>query len=42
MRRFHSYGQVDTRFHYGVERTALVEQCVEQLIGQPGEPCSCR
>ncbi len=37
MRRFHSYGPVDTRFHYGVERTALVEQCVEQLIGQPEE-----
>lgn len=33
MRRFHSYGPVDLRDHFGVERRALVDRCVEQLIG---------
>ena len=37
MRRFHSYGPVDLRFHFGVERADLVEQCVQHLVGQPGE-----
>ena len=37
MRRFHSYGPVDPRFHFCVERTALVERCVQQLVGEPEE-----
>jgi hypothetical protein len=37
VRRFHSYGPIDTRFHFGVERRALVEQYVTQLVGEPGE-----
>jgi hypothetical protein len=32
-RRFHSYGPVDLKRHYAVPRTALIEQCVEQLVG---------
>lgn len=35
MRRFHSYGPVDPRDHFTVERTALVERCVNQLVGDP-------
>lgn len=37
MRRFHSYGPVDSRFHFGVERRDLVETCKAQLVGDPGE-----
>jgi hypothetical protein len=37
MRRFHSYGPVDCRYHFCVERRALVEQCFNQLIGVPDE-----
>lgn len=37
MRRFHSYGPVDPRDHFTVERTALVERCVDQLVGDPEE-----
>lgn len=37
MRRFHSYGPVDDRYHFCVERRALVEQCLGQLIGIPDE-----
>jgi len=37
MRRFHSYGPVDSRFHFGVERHELVERCVQQLVGEPDE-----
>jgi hypothetical protein len=37
MRRFHSYGPVDPRFHFCVERRALVERCVQQLAGAPDE-----
>lgn len=37
MRKFHSYGPIDTRFHFGVARSELVEQCVEQLVGVPGD-----
>ncbi len=37
MRRFTSYGPVDTRFHFGVERLELVRRCVEQLVGEPNE-----
>lgn len=35
MRRFHSYGPVDPTEHFAVERRALVEQCVSQLVGNP-------
>ncbi len=37
MRRFTSYGPVE-RNNFGVERRPLVEQCVEQLVGQTDEP----
>lgn len=37
MRHFHSYGPVDLRFHFGVERRELVEQCVGQLLGEAAE-----
>lgn len=37
MRQFHSYGPVDMRFHFGVERKELVERCVHQLVGHPDE-----
>jgi hypothetical protein len=37
MRRFHSYGPVDGRYHFCVERHALVEQCLNQLVGIPEE-----
>jgi hypothetical protein len=33
MRRFTSYGPVDSEVNFGVERRELVEQCVEQLVG---------
>jgi len=35
MRRFHSYGPVDPEEHFCVPRRALIEQCVEQLLGAP-------
>ena len=37
MRQFHSYGPVDCRHHFCVEREALVQHCFEQLIGIPDE-----
>ncbi len=37
MRRFHSYGPVDARHHFCVERKEIVDQCVNQLIGIPDE-----
>lgn len=37
MRRFHSYGPVNPVFHFAVERRELIEQCVAQLVGEPGE-----
>lgn len=37
MRRLHSYGPVDAEEHFCVERRALVEQCVEGLVGNPDE-----
>jgi len=33
MRRFHSYGPVDSEEHFCVERKELVNQCTSQLIG---------
>lgn len=35
MRRFSSYGPVDPAEHFAVERRGLVEQCVDQLVGNP-------
>ena len=37
MRHFHSYGPVDLRRHFAVERRALVERCVAQLLGDGPE-----
>ncbi|MEM7535306.1 MAG: hypothetical protein AAF639_24225 [Chloroflexota bacterium] len=37
MRQFHSYGPVDIRHHYAVERLLMVEKCLEQLVGVPDE-----
>jgi hypothetical protein len=37
VRTFSSYGPVDPRFNYAVERRALVERCVAQLVGDPGD-----
>ena len=33
MRKFHSYGPIDSEEHYYVERKDLVDQCTNQLIG---------
>ncbi|WP_045215110.1 AAA-like domain-containing protein [Desulfonatronovibrio magnus] len=35
MRYFHSYGPVDCQEHFCVARTALIDNCIEQLIGNP-------
>ncbi len=35
MRRFHSYGPVDCKEHFCVERKELIEKCITQLIGNP-------
>ncbi len=35
MRRFHSYGPVDSQEHFCIERKGLIEQCKRQLIGKP-------
>ena len=37
MRKFHSYGPINKRYHYSVDRKKLVEKCTEQLIGIPEE-----
>jgi hypothetical protein len=37
MRHFSSYGPVDPRFNFAVERRELVERCVEPLVGEPGD-----
>ena len=34
MRKFSSYGPVDTDLHYYVPRTALIEQGLTQLVGK--------
>jgi hypothetical protein len=33
MKRFHSYGPVDSRTHFTVPRTDLVQTCLESLVG---------
>ncbi len=35
MRRFYSYGPVDCEEHFCVPRHALVQECLEQMIGNP-------
>ncbi len=35
MRRFHSYGPVDSELHFCVEREELMLRCMEQLLGHP-------
>jgi len=37
MRRFHSYGPVDSEQHFCVERRELVGQCTDYLVGNPGK-----
>jgi len=37
MRQFSSYGPVDARHNFCVERTDLVDRCVNQLVGEPDE-----
>ncbi|MCP4693045.1 MAG: hypothetical protein GY859_33695, partial [Desulfobacterales bacterium] len=37
MRYFHSYGPVDRKRHFCVQREKLLKQCVEQLIDDPDE-----
>ena len=37
MRQFSSYGPVDSRFHFCVERRDLVDDAVAQLVGVPGD-----
>jgi len=35
MRRFHSYGPVDSEEHFFVERDELINKCTNQLVGNP-------
>jgi len=35
MRKFHSYGPVDSTQHFSVPRRTLVEQCRNQLVDKP-------
>src|SRR6056297_1961731 len=35
MRRFYSYGPVDCEEHFCVPRKGLVQECLEQMIGNP-------
>ncbi|HRI69497.1 MAG TPA: AAA-like domain-containing protein [Polyangium sp.] len=37
MRHFSSYGPVEAKAHFAVERRELVDRCVAQLLGQPDE-----
>jgi len=37
MRHFHSYGPVDYRYHYCVQRKEMIARCTEQLVGSPEE-----
>ncbi|OQX01915.1 MAG: hypothetical protein BWK80_59005 [Desulfobacteraceae bacterium IS3] len=38
MRRFHSYGPVDCSEHFCIPRKELIQNCTEQLAGNP-EKC---
>ncbi len=37
MRHFHSYGPVDYRYHYCVQRKEMIARCTEQSVGSPEE-----
>jgi len=37
MRKFHSYGPVNSKNHYHVPRTHLVKKCTQYLIGDPDD-----
>ncbi len=37
MRRFHSYGPVNSKHHFCVPRQELVEHCIASLVGDPEE-----
>jgi len=37
MRKFSSYGQIDTDLHYYAPRTALIDKTYTQLIGENPE-----
>ena len=37
MRRFHSYGPVNSKYHFCVERKEIIEKCKDQLTGIPEE-----
>ena len=37
MRQFHSYGPVNSKLHFCVERRALIDQALEQLVGDLDE-----
>ena len=37
MRKFSSYGQIDTELHYYAPRNALIDQAYTQLIGEKPE-----
>jgi len=37
MRRFHSYGPVDKKHHFVIDRKDLVASCMENIVGDPTE-----
>lgn len=37
MRRFHSYGPVDSEIHFAVPRTELVQDCLNHIVGETGK-----
>ena len=37
MRRFHSYGPVDCKYHFCVNRKKMIEKCTNQLTGMSDE-----
>jgi hypothetical protein len=37
MRKFHSYGPVNSKHHFCVERNSIVDKCTNQLVGIPEE-----
>ena len=37
MRHFHSYGPVDEEQHFCVGRSAIIDRCVQQVLGAPGK-----
>ena len=37
MRNFYSYGPVNSKYHFCVERKTLVDRCASFLVGEEGE-----